>query len=322
MAKLYLGAEESVLSERFAEASAEYRRLAASLSALGLELTALGNALVDRDATSSHTGTPASQAPGDSYQPVLRAHLLGPFQLTFGPAKVSTELPGQAQTVLKYLLSHRKRPVSRESLLDLLWPDADPSTGQGRLRVVVHTLRKSLSSCDALNGKQLVMTQGSNIWLNPEVDLAVDVEEFEKLWHMGWKLRRDGNLAGAMRCYEQAESLYAGDYLEDEAYADWTLLKREALRDAYSTILTMLAGMSLESGDDVGAIIWSQKLLAQDDCREDAYRHLIVSHLRLGQSARAIHWYCLCERTLRRELGIEPGIETQSLVAGLGVGNR
>jgi DNA-binding SARP family transcriptional activator len=76
----------------------------------------------------------------------------------------------------------------------------------------------------------------------------------------------------------------------------------------------MLVSTSFDLGDYMGSIIWSQKLLAQDDCREDAYRYLMLSHARLGQPARALHWYNLCVRTLRRELGIEPSVETQALL--------
>ncbi len=312
------GRETSALSDRFAQARAKYRRLAASLNALGEDLAALGDALDQpNEAREPYLSEDADLKEGRERPapPELRAYLLGPFQLMAGQTKVLAEMPGQAQTILKYLIGHRKHPVSREALLDLLWPDASPSVGQGRLRVVMHTLRRSLSSSYAPpNGEELVIPQGSNIMLNPELELWVDVEEFERHWHNGWRLKRDERLTEAMMEYEEAEALYTGDYLLDEPYADWTLLRREALRDAYSTILTMLAGMSFDAGDYMGAVIWSQKLLAQDDCREDAYRHLILSHARLGQPARALYWYNLCARTLKRELGMEPGAETQALL--------
>ena len=315
VATIHITGDTATLSERFALASAEYQRLAASLSALGVELAALGSAL----------DTPTVALPGSFVatppRPLIRAYLLGPFQLMAGTQKLSADMPGQAQTVLKYLLGHRKRPVSREALLDLLWPDADPAVGNGRLRVVMHTLRKCLS-CEELDGKELLLPQGGNLTLNPDLPLWVDVEEFEQHWHNGWRLRRDNRPTEAMREYEQAESLYTGDYLADEPYADWTLLRRETLRDAYSTILTMLVSTSFDLGDYMGTIIWSQKLLGQDDCREDAYRYLMLSHTRLGQPARALHWHNLCARTLKRELGIEPSVETQALLTACGLNKR
>jgi DNA-binding SARP family transcriptional activator len=157
------------------------------------------------------------------------------------------------------------------------------------------------------------VSSGNNLLVNPDARLWVDAEAFERHWHGGWRLAQAGYKAEAIREYEQAETLYTGDYLEDDLYSDWTLLRREALRDAYAGILTMLATMSLEARDYTGTIIWAQKLLAQDSCHEDAYYLLMSSHMALGQAARAAFWYSLCALTLKRELGVEPSERLRSL---------
>jgi DNA-binding SARP family transcriptional activator len=311
------------MAQWIAQATADYYRLASSLTALGSELAALSKVINVPAATDSpdphvvvdrltdSLSWPVITPPRES---LLRANLLGRFQLSFAGRKLESELPGQVQTILKYLVSQRKRPVSKDALLDLLWPDTDPSLASGRLRVVMHTLRKHLLE-GPLGIREVVGVSGNTYSLNPDINLWVDVEEFEVHWHLGWRLARSGRTEEAIQEYEQAESLYMGDYLEDEPYADWTLLRREALRDAYCTILTMLAQMSLQMADYTGSIIWAQKLLAQDDCREDAYRQLILGHKHLGQPARAAYWYSLCVRTLKRELGLDPSPETQALNA-------
>jgi DNA-binding SARP family transcriptional activator len=224
-------------------------------------------------------------------------------------------MPRQVRTVLEFLVSQGRRPTSKDAILDLLWPEANPTVACSRLRVVMHTLRRSIP-CEGLGFKELVVMSGHNFMITPEATLQVDVEDFERHWLNGWRLARAGRTQEALSEYEQAEALYTGDYLEDEPYADWTLLRREALRDAYANILTMLATMSLEAGDYTGAIIWSQKLLARDNCREDAYRLLITSHQKLGQASRAAHWYDLCRWALRKELDMEPSEETQAVFSG------
>ncbi|HZI73114.1 MAG TPA: BTAD domain-containing putative transcriptional regulator, partial [Gemmatimonadales bacterium] len=239
-----------------------------------------------------------------------------PFHLDLAGRSLGPSFPGQARTVLEYLVSHRKRPVHRDALLDLLWPDADPSIACSRLRVVMHTLRKSLPSLHP-DSQDLVVMMGNVFMVNPVFELRVDVEEFERHWLNGWRLSRLGKTEQALAEYEQAEALYLGDYLEDEPYADWTLLRREALRDAYTSILTTLATMSLEACDYTGAIIWAQRLLAIDNYREDAYQLLMTAHQRVGQPNRAIHWYRLCARMLQQELGIDPSAETQALFSNI-----
>jgi DNA-binding SARP family transcriptional activator len=304
---------EGDVTSRLAQASAEYEKLSASLSELGSRLAALGAAI--QGERGADTLAVAERVEGESFpsdpQPV-RVNLLGSFSLHIGDRNIAASMPAQAQTVLKYVLSQGGHPVSRDALLDLLWPEIDPAVTGSRLRVLMHTLRRGMP-CEGLGYRDFLVLACNNFSVNPQAQLWIDVDEFEKSWHAGWRLQRTGDAAAALREYERAETLYRGDYLEDDPYADWTLLRREALRDAYSTILTMLASMSLENGDYTGAIIWAQKLLVQDNCREDAYRFLMTSHQRLGQTGRAVHWYNLCARTLARELGMEPSSETRAL---------
>lgn len=306
-----------------AQATAEYEKLSASLSALGSQLAALGVTIQGHEVHDRQGGYAsqeqepslrlASLLPrGDGEPATIRVNLLGSFRMSIGSQQIGPHVPGQVQIVLKYMMSQGGHPVSKDSLLDLLWPETNPTVTSSRLRVLMHTLRRS-ASCKHLGFGDLLVISGTNFLVNPKASVWVDVEEFERRWHRGWRLARAGNKAEALQEYEQAEALYMGDYLEDDPYADWTLLRREALRDAYSTILTMLSSMSIEAGDHTGAIIWAQKLLAQDNCREDAYRLLMTSHHRLGQHTRSAYWYGLCVRALERELGLGPSQETQEL---------
>ena len=328
VAPISTGRDERTAMLRFAEAQEEYRRVMTSLYALGSQLSALqatiqGAGLAQTSGPTDDGAThpmvllpivlgPSAQDPTVEASAPVRVSLLGPFQMYIGGRGIGSSIPRQVRTVVEFLLSQGRRPTSKDAILDLLWPETNPTLACSRLRVVMHTLRKSIPST-GLGHRELVVTSGNNFMVNPDITIQVDVEEFERRWLNGWKLAKAGRTQEALAEYEQAEALYTGDYLEDEPYADWTLLRREALRDAYANILTMLATMSLDAGDYTGATIWSQKLLAQDNCREDAYRLLITGHLRLGQTSRAAHWYNLCVWALQRELGIEPSAETQAL---------
>ena len=308
-----------------AQATAEYQKLSASLSALGSQLAALGVTIQGQEGPLGLNGAGQGSAPLLALPPAkpvqedpsaVKVSLLGPFRMNIGGQELRPNVPGQVQTVLKFMMSQGGHPASKDALLDLLWPESNPTVTSSRLRVLMHTLRRSVS-CKHLGFGDLLVMSGNNFVLNPKARVWVDVDEFEQKWHRGWRLARAGNKVEAMHEYEQAAALYAGDYLEDDPYADWTLLRREALRDAYSTMLTMLSSMSIEAGDYTGAIIWAQKLLSQDNCREDAYRLLMTSHHRLGQQSRSSYWYGMCVRALERELGLEPTQETQELYRSL-----
>jgi DNA-binding SARP family transcriptional activator len=295
------------ISSTLEAAAEEYERMSASLSALITELAGgrSGTHLV-RDLNRS----PRALEPVDDG---VRARLFGSFRLSCGGVELLSTLPGQAATVLKYVLSQGKRHISKDTLLELLWPEAEPDIASRRLRVVIHTLRRHLAALGP-GGENLLLTLDSGYLLNPRLELWTDVDEFERRRAGGWRMHRAGLLDGAYQEFEQAEALYCGDYVEDEPYAEWTFLRRETLRDSYMSVLSMLAQISLEWEDYTGAIIWAQKLLVQDSCNEDAYRLLIASHIGLGQHNRAAHWYSMCVRTLGSELGIQPSTRTSALL--------
>jgi len=147
----------------------------------------------------------------------------------------------------------------------------------------------------------------------PNLELWIDVDEFEQRWLIGRRLEKEGKIDAATKQFRAAEELYRGDYLEDEPYAEWTLIQREALKDTYLAIQGKLANTSFEAADYENCIIHCQKILMNDMCHEEAYRWLIRCYSHLGQRHRAKQWYDICVTTLKRELDTVPDHETIAL---------
>src|SRR3954466_14244703 len=59
--------------------------------------------------------------------------------------RVEGALPGrQGRLLLAYLVLNRGRPVRRDELIEALWPDAQPASGDALLRPPLSRLRKAL----------------------------------------------------------------------------------------------------------------------------------------------------------------------------------
>jgi DNA-binding SARP family transcriptional activator len=138
----------------------------------------------------------------------------------------------------------------------------------------------------------------------------VDVEQFERSLLRGRQLEGAGQAAAAVVEYSYAADLYHGDFLLDVT-DEWAVLRRERLKDQYLHVLERLTDAALAAGDYDGCIDRCQKILEHDQCREDAYRALMVSHARLGQRGRARRWYEVCVSSLRSTLDVDPEPETQ-----------
>ena len=224
----------------------------------------------------------------------------------------------KAKSLFQYLMTRPREPVIKEVLMENLWPDCDPQAANNNFKAAMHGLRQTLSYLfDAKQGFPYILFLQGSYRVNPEIELWIDVEQFEQHWVTGRRLEKEGKLAEATREFELAESLYRGDYLEDEPYEEWTLLRREALKDIYLLILSKLADYYMQSADYESCVVYCQKILIKDACREDAYRRLIRCYSRLGNRNRALCWYEICRRTIQAELDTIPDDETTNLYRAL-----
>ncbi len=221
---------------------------------------------------------------------------------------------GKSRTLLKFLVD-RRHPVSRDVLIELLWPNSDAQPANNSLRVALHALRQALGPSCLGNGveQEYIIVASGNYHLNPEAELWVDVDEFVAHFERGVRFERYGRLSDAMRAYEDAEALYRDEYLVEDLYEDWAVARRERLKDQYLLLVTKLADYCFDQGDAVGCILRCHKILDKDPCREDAYARLMRCYARLGQRSQALHWYDICARTLRKELDVPPLDSTTSL---------
>ncbi len=244
----------------------------------------------------------------------LRIYCLGAFAVFAGDQQIALKRTSKDGQILKYLATTGRKPVKRDVLLEVLWPDTDPQVANNRLKVTIHHLRQLLDPVlpDGACGECVVFEHGSYM-LNPEMRIWTDVQEFEDNWQTGSKFERAGRMEEAIAAYSKAESLYRGDFLQEDMLEEWTLVKREALKDTHLEILDKLSQYYFRASQIDAAIAGWKKIIVQDPWREDAYRSLMICFAALGQRARALKWYETCVQTLRLQLGIDPEPETVEL---------
>lgn len=246
--------------------------------------------------------------------PALDVYCLGPFHVRVDWKSIEHWRSSKAKSLLKYLVARQGRPVSRDVLMEALWPGCEPSLANNNLKAAMRVLRETLSLAhDEDKEFTWVVFEGGSYMINPGADLWSDIAQFEYHWARGWRMEKDGRLPEAGAEYEAAEALYRGDYLEDDPYEEWTLLRREGLKDTYLTILGKLGDYCMGVGDLENAIGYCQKIIARDCCREDAYRRLMICHSRLGHRNRALDWYRICEKTIKAELDLPPDSQTKAV---------
>jgi DNA-binding SARP family transcriptional activator len=259
------------------------------------------------------TGTPSPRPWAGATEPTggvhVEARLLGSFELCVDGQPVLRWRGNRGRLLLAYLLLHHARPVHRDALGGVFWPEATPDVARNRLHVALHGLRRDLRT---VSQHPIVIHDRGGFTFHSDVALWIDSEAFTTAVRTAIReevSRPEVALGG----YETALELYRGDLLEDAPYEEWALLGREQLRVQGLETLDRIAKIRFELGRYAACIEACQRLATGYPCREDIHRMLMRCYARLNKPHLAAHQYSQCERQLRDEGGLKPAAATRNL---------
>lgn len=240
----------------------------------------------------------------------LRARLLGSFEVRIDGVEI-TEWHGQlGPAILRFLLAQPRRSCPRDVLLEQFWPGADPYRARNRLHVALTALRQAMRGATSVN---VVQFHDGVYKIAPQLDVFVDVDEFEQLADESQRADIDGRDADVVAALDRAIQIYRGDFLADAPYESWASTTREALRTRYLDALDRLAVAYTASGRTDKACDMARRILKQDLCREDAHRTLMRAAAAQGRPQEVARQYELCRRALADDLGVHPAPATTAL---------
>ena len=219
----------------------------------------------------------------------------------------------KAVALLAYLAT-TGQSHSRDSLINLLWPDFDSSRGRTTLRSTLYILSNSLK------GDRLIADR-ETIALNPDTDLWVDVDRFRSLLA---QCRSHGHSSSEV-CPEclnplnDAVDLYQGDFLtgfglkDSVVFDDWQVSQTQSLHSDLIGALEKLVPYLNEQEEFEKAISHAQRWLELDRINEEVHRQLMEAYARSGRRASALEQYEECVKVLKEKLGISPQDSTIQL---------
>ena len=242
-------------------------------------------------------------------QPCLQVRFFGHFEILCNGEPVGLRRNGKALAIFKYLLAHRDRRVSREHLMEWLWPKSSLKGARSSLNVALCTLRKLLSECSAGLQNYIFLEEGY-YGLCPTVRVESDVEEFDLRYEQGRRVEKTNRNEGADE-YVRAIELYRGEYLLDDLYEDWTMVERERLSNAYLDMLERLAMYYKETEQLRESIRICYRILEKDRGHENSHLLLAECYALLGSYDRAFQQYRLFEGVLKSTHGTEPSVEME-----------
>jgi TolB-like protein/DNA-binding SARP family transcriptional activator/Flp pilus assembly protein TadD len=199
--------------------------------------------------------------------------------------------------LLALLALARGRPMTRDKLIALLWPESSTQRARHQLSDTLYMVRAAL-------GEDLVRSIGDELLLNHEA-IESDVEMFERLLDEG--------------CLETAVELVGGPLLDgfhlsnSAEFEDWLEAERARLGHRDGAALEALAEAAEREQNFWRAAEWWKTRAAHDPYDSRIALRLIQALIASGNRGGALQHFATHHRLLRAEFGVAPPPELRAL---------
>ncbi len=242
--------------------------------------------------------------------PPLHFELLGRFDVRRGSWRVGDAWGRPVDTrLVRFLLVNLDRSVPEDLIFEALWPGLPAAGARNSLLVAISRVRRVLDPPGAT--RSVIESAGRSYRLTLAERDVVDSEEFRAAAALA--LADTGE--PRRRLLDHARSLWAGEPLPEERYADWATGYRELLVDRYTGVLAALVEVHEAGGRHTEAADVARELVDLDPLNEGGHRALITAYARAGRTGYALRQYLECRRALIDQLGVEPSGATSRLQA-------
>lgn len=201
----------------------------------------------------------------------------------------------KAEELFALLVHNQGEVVSRERILDALWPDMELGKSTKNLYATWYYIRDMLRE----NGFGDILSRSRCGYKIKVQDIWCDMLEFVKNIE-ALKTNSGGTHRGLL---EKTEQLYNGTYLGDRSY-EWSGNLRVWIDGEYEKLIYSLAMDYRSSNEFDKEREVLKRLIYFNPYADEAYRLLIALSLRQNDYATARGYYKKYEKLLSDELGI------------------
>ncbi|HUP18624.1 MAG TPA: BTAD domain-containing putative transcriptional regulator [Gemmatimonadota bacterium] len=221
----------------------------------------------------------------------FRLQLLGGAILSDGDAPIGGAVARRHPLALLALLgTARGRPLTRDKLIALLWPEADPARARHSLSNLLHVIRREVHEA-------AVRTAGDELRLDLEI-VGCDADRFQAALEVGEA--------------ERAIGLYAGPFLdgfhlpESDEFERWAGEERDRCERAYGEALEERAEAAMDRRDWAEAVRGWDRRTRLDPTSSRAAVGLMAALVAAGDRGEALRRGEAHLEVLAAELGVGP----------------
>lgn len=197
-----------------------------------------------------------------------------------------------------------KGTVSRDEIIDVLWPSLDSEKAMNNVNTHLYYIRRALGNDACIEVSRSEIRIVSN-------RVYCDLYEFDEIVK---QVRKDEN--PNLSWIDKAESLYVGPLLHGRTYG-WKDELANYCELAYIGLLDIAARVSIAGDQQYTALRYYDEILKLDRLREDVYNDAIRLCIQMGRKGEAIIYYRVLESMLQAEFGTSPDPAVTSLIQNM-----
>ena len=240
----------------------------------------------------------------------LTISLFGGLRIARGGRSLEGRLPGRkGRALVAYLVLNHERPVSREELLDVLWPARPPTAPEAAIASLLAKVRAVVGP-GVIYGRQALTVRLSGC--------AVDVQVVAEQTELAEQASVRGDLLGAIETATAVLEIHVATLLPD-LDGDWVDAWRRRFELLAIQALELVARAGLALGDEhlAAAERAAAALVQREPFREGGHALLMQAQAQQGNVADALRTFDRVRLFLRDELGSPPSASLLALHEGL-----
>ncbi len=243
----------------------------------------------------------------------IYVRFFGTFQVDVGGRALneSTSRARKPWSLLQYLMVYRNKKVTRQQLMDALWPEGGSDQPEKALKNLVYRVRSAFAALDETFTQDVILYVNGNYQLNNQLVWRLDFEDFERLRALAVKADTPGERS--VECAMKAIELYHGDFLADQVYEDWVLPLNTHYRSLFFECVYRALDLLEAAGRDSEIEQVCSRALAIDQFEEELHLAYMNALVRQEKKSVALAHYNKMADLFFREMGVAPGEELRQL---------
>lgn len=237
--------------------------------------------------------------------PTVYVNMLGGFSITIEDKRIDdrNNQSKKPWSLLEYLITYRKREISSDELIDLIWGDENSANPGGALKTLMFRSRKLLVPLEYPTHELIVQQKGFYAW-NPELETIVDIDLFDKL---ATDIQRAG-YEDEKRLEEclKAIALYKGDFLPKTGYESWVVPISTYYHTSYLSVVHAALEILERASDYQRMVEVCQKAITVEKYDEDIHYWMIRALYFGGNQQKALEHYTNTTDMFYNEFAITP----------------